>query len=201
MKYAGSEKLMTDTLRGIDLSYLPEGDHSEVMRSVLKTLDFLGYFDKAGNEVATPQSSYLDALSSAMQKHLNLNDQDRDLVIMRHDFELWEYFKGAEDGPAEISRKRIKHTSTMVASGKSKADGGPTIMSKTVGVTCAIATRLVLEGKISLRGVLSPIHPEIYNPVLDQLATHGVMMKDESQVIAVESKLNAADAPHYKAGS
>lgn len=136
-----------------------------------------------------------------MQKHLNLNDQDRDLVVMRHDFELWEYFKGAEDGPNEISRKRIKHTSTMVASGKSKADGGPTIMSKSVGVTCAIATRLVLEGKISLRGVLSPIHPEIYNPVLDQLAAQGIKMKDEQEVIAVESKLSASDAPHYKADS
>lgn len=43
-KYGASEQLMKDTLRGVDLAYLSEAEHSEVMRSVLKTLDFLGFF-------------------------------------------------------------------------------------------------------------------------------------------------------------
>jgi hypothetical protein len=54
-----------------------------------------------------------------MQTKLAMNDQDRDLVIMRHEF-------GIED---PNSGKKWKHTSTLIASGQSKASGGSTIMS------------------------------------------------------------------------
>jgi hypothetical protein len=73
-----------------------------------------------------------------MQKKLAMDDHDRDLVIMRHEF-------GIED---PNSGKKWKHTSTLIASGQSKASGGSTIMSQAVGITCGIATRLVLVGKI-----------------------------------------------------
>jgi len=54
-------------------------------------------------------------------------------------------------------------------------------MSHTVGVTCALATRLVLEKKITERGVLSPMAKEIYQPVLEALEKHhGVTMVEES---------------------
>jgi len=54
-------------------------------------------------------------------------------------------------------------------------------MSKTVGVTCGIASRMVLTGKIPQRGVLSPIYPEIYNPILKELESNGVRMIEESE--------------------
>jgi len=69
-----------------------------------------------------------------MQGKLALEDNDRDLVIMRHEFGIQ-----SPDSNQELTR-----TSTMVASGDSRASGGFSIMSKTVGYTCAIATRLVL---------------------------------------------------------
>lgn len=53
-------------------------------------------------------------------------------------------------------------------------------MAKTVGMTAAIGTRLILDGKISLRGVLSPIHKEIYEPILNELEKYGVVMIEES---------------------
>ena len=84
---------------------------------------------------------------------------------MRHDFEIWDHC--ASDQAGMMTRKRFHHSSTLIASGQSKASGGHSIMSTTVGKTCAIATRLVLEGKIKKRGVLSPIHAEIYEPILD----------------------------------
>jgi len=62
-----------------------------------------------------------------------------------------------------------EETSTMIVTGETKKSGGHSIMSLTVGTTCAIATRLVIEGKVSHRGVLSPIHKEIYQPILDTL--------------------------------
>lgn len=54
-------------------------------------------------------------------------------------------------------------------------------MAKTVGMTAAIGCRLILEGKISLRGVLSPIHKEIYEPCLAELERLGVALIEESE--------------------
>lgn len=71
----------------------------------------------------------------------------------------------------------------MIASGHSKASGGYSIMSQTVGYTCAIATRLVLLNKVPQRGVLSPIYPEIYNPILDELKTMGISMEESEELI------------------
>ena len=53
-------------------------------------------------------------------------------------------------------------------------------MAKTVGVTTAIVTRLILEGKIPQRGVVSPIHKEIYGPTLDELEKVGIKLTEES---------------------
>jgi saccharopine dehydrogenase (NADP+, L-glutamate forming) len=71
----------------------------------------------------------------------------------------------------------------MIASGHSKASGGYSIMSQTVGYTCAIATRLVLLNKVPQRGMLSPIYPEIYNPILDELKTMGISMEESEELI------------------
>lgn len=107
-----------------------------------------------------------------MGKKLAMSDHDRDLVIMRHVFHIQD----------PKTNHRWEHTSTMVASGESKASKGISLMSKTVGVTCALATRLVLDKKIKDRGVISPITPDIYYPILKDLETHhGVIMVEDSQ--------------------
>jgi hypothetical protein len=54
-------------------------------------------------------------------------------------------------------------------------------MAKTVGMTAAIATRLIIENRISLRGVLSPIYKEIYDPCLKELEKYGVTLIEESE--------------------
>ena len=43
----------------------------------------------------------------------------------------------------------------------------------------AIATKLILQGKINMKGVHIPIHPEIYNPVLAELASMGITFIEE----------------------
>jgi len=54
-------------------------------------------------------------------------------------------------------------------------------MSESVGKTCGIGSRMVLEGKIPQRGVLSPIFPEIYTPILKELEKHNIRMIEESE--------------------
>ena len=75
------------------------------------------------------------------------------------------------------NKEEWEHTSTMIGSGAADRS----FMSQTVGITCAIATRMVLEGKINERGVLSPITSEIYNPILTELEKIGIYMVEESE--------------------
>jgi saccharopine dehydrogenase (NADP+, L-glutamate forming) len=54
-----------------------------------------------------------------------------------------------------------------------------TSIARTVSLPAAIAVKMILEKKIDLKGVLRPVLPEIYNPVLDELKTLGIEMKEE----------------------
>jgi hypothetical protein len=53
-------------------------------------------------------------------------------------------------------------------------------MARTVSLPAAIATRLILEDKINLTGVLAPVMPEVYNPVLDELETMEIVCKEQT---------------------
>ena len=68
-----------------------------------------------------------------MEKKLSLNDNDMDLVVMKHIFTL-----------EDKNKVRWNHYSTLIGMGQPKASGGYTIMAKTVGITSAISAKLVL---------------------------------------------------------
>jgi len=42
---------------------------------------------------------------------------------------------------------------------------------------------LILEGKITLRGSVLPIYPEIYNPVLKELEEFGIKYSHRKRII------------------
>jgi saccharopine dehydrogenase-like NADP-dependent oxidoreductase len=52
-------------------------------------------------------------------------------------------------------------------------------MSITVGVPVAIATKLLLQGKINLTGVHRPLSKQVYDPVMEELAEYGIEFKEE----------------------
>ena len=49
-----------------------------------------------------------------------------------------------------------------------------TAMAKTVGLPVFFASKLLLENKVSLKGVKIPIYKEIYKPILENLSKEGV---------------------------
>jgi hypothetical protein len=53
-------------------------------------------------------------------------------------------------------------------------------MARTVSLPAAIATKLIVEGKIDLTGVHIPVLPEFYEPVLKEL--------EEMKITFVERK-------------
>jgi len=91
------------------------------------------------------------------------------MVVLNHKFHAW--FE------ADDHFERL--TSTLVDFGEPYGDSS---MSRTVSLPAAIASRLILEGKIPQRGVLRPVHSEIYNPVLDELATMNIVCSEEKTI-------------------
>eukprot|EP00356_Strombidium_inclinatum_P012728 CAMPEP_0170491436 /NCGR_PEP_ID=MMETSP0208-20121228/11005_1 /TAXON_ID=197538 /ORGANISM="Strombidium inclinatum, Strain S3" /LENGTH=483 /DNA_ID=CAMNT_0010767009 /DNA_START=62 /DNA_END=1511 /DNA_ORIENTATION=+ len=167
--------LIRDLLHKVDFSYVKCADETvKAMNNIVKTLKFLDFFDdnnkiKAKTDDGKARSA-LDILGDLMVKKLAMADNDRDLIAMRHIFKIHD----PKDGES------WEHTSTMVVTGDSKASGNQSMMAITVGVTCGIATRMVLEGEVKKTGVLSPITPEIYEPILKELEKKGIFMVDES---------------------
>jgi saccharopine dehydrogenase-like NADP-dependent oxidoreductase len=53
-----------------------------------------------------------------------------------------------------------------------------TAMSITVGLPVAITAKLILQGKISLKGVQIPVLKEVYDPVLSELADYGIKFEE-----------------------
>jgi saccharopine dehydrogenase (NADP+, L-glutamate forming) len=53
-----------------------------------------------------------------------------------------------------------------------------TAMAKTVGLPLGIAAKLILENKISVRGLHIPVIAEIYTPVLEELSKNNVSFKE-----------------------
>jgi saccharopine dehydrogenase-like NADP-dependent oxidoreductase len=64
----------------------------------------------------------------------------------------------------------------MVIKGKDTQD---TAMAMTVGYPVGIATKMILNGKISTPGVHIPIKKEMYDPILAELVDYGVRFQEK----------------------
>jgi len=168
--------LIGQMLSRVDMKHL-HGDKAAVEQAylgIIKSLHFLGFFDDAMTvqmvDAHGKPRLYIDVFGGVMADKMTHGDTDRDLVVMRHNFIL-----------EDQNKKRWKHTSTMIDSGQSFKSGGNSLMSQTVGITTAIGTRLVLTGKISRKGVVSPIYKDIYDPILKELERFGIVMIEASE--------------------
>ena len=52
-------------------------------------------------------------------------------------------------------------------------------MSDTVGLPVAIAAKMILSNEINKTGVLLPIEPEIYKPILKEMESFGVLFHEK----------------------
>jgi len=118
-------------------------------------LGLLGH-EKIGLPCATPAA----ILQQLLEKKWKLEEGDKDMIVMQHIF----------DYESAIGEKHTL-TSSLVVKGENEQD---TAMAKTVGLPLGIAAKLLLQGKIDLRGVLIPVHSQIYIPILKELEEYGV---------------------------
>ena len=97
-----------------------------------------------------------------------MKPDDRDMIVMVHQIRF------------ERRGKPYNAESTLVSIGEDRLH---TAMARTVGLPLGIAAILLLEGRIRLTGLHIPILPEIYEPVLGELARQGIRF--EHKVTAV----------------
>ena len=128
----------------------------------VKNLEWLGLFGDRRFEVE--KTTMLDALGALMLEKLSFGQGERDMVVLVH--HVTAEFPGG-------GREHI--TSQLIDFG---IVGGDSSMSRTVSLPAAIGAHMLLSGKITTPGVLRPVTPEIYNPVLDELVTLGIDCKE-----------------------
>jgi len=119
-----------------------------------RNLEWLGAL--SDRPVAAGTATMLDALGDLMYDKLAYAEGERDMIVLFHDFTA-----AFPDG----RRERI--TSRLIDFGVA---GGDSSMSRTVSLPAAIGAHMILQGEITERGVLVPVMPGIYKPVLDELA-------------------------------
>ncbi len=129
---------------------------------IIKSLDWLGLFS---DETVPDVGNRLDILSERMQEKLFFKPGEKDMLILRHRFIV-----------ENKDKTRDLITSTLIDFGIPFGDSS---MARTVSLPMAIGTRLIAEGKITMKGVQTPIHPAIYEPVLRELETMNIKMVEK----------------------
>ena len=75
---------------------------------------------------------------------------------------------------AQFPDHKEKRSGTMLVTG---IPGGDSAMSRAVSLPAAIASKLILNGKIKAKGVHRPLSSEIYIPVLKEMKDLGLYFK------------------------
>ncbi len=128
---------------------------------IMEKLEWTGMF--SDTKINLPNATPAQILELILMDRWKLLEDDRDMIVMYHKLGY------------EINGEHKMIESSMVVEGEDKVN---TAMSKTVGIPVAIATKLILQGIINLKGVQIPIYPNIYEPMLKELEKHGISFKE-----------------------
>jgi saccharopine dehydrogenase (NADP+, L-glutamate forming) len=162
-------------LAGFIQSRSTEGLREQVARhlkldngsNVLDRWEWLGLFSNDPLPIVGQQTTALDVLAARMEAKMQYKKGERDMLILLHRFVA--RFPGRPD--EHIS-------STLIDFGQPDGDSS---MARTVSLPAAVGTRLILTGAIREPGVHIPVRPEIYNPILDELATMGIRCEEKTE--------------------
>lgn len=129
-------------------------DHDSDIMEKMHSLDLFSD-QKIGIANATPAQ----VLQHILEQKWTMDDDDLDMIVMYHLFGF------------ELDGKKQQRESFMVLEGEDRVH---TAMAKTVGLPVGIAAKMILNGNIITPGIHMPINKEVYEPVLDELESHGI---------------------------
>ena len=134
-------------------------DQDDIMWGKLLELDLFNPSKKIPLKNASPAQM----LQFILEDSWTLKEDEKDMIVMYHKFGY------------ELNGKKKQIDANMVVIGENRAY---TAMSKTVGLPVAMATLLILNGKITTPGVQIPILKEVYGPILKELKNYGISFKE-----------------------
>ena len=130
----------------------------------IENIKWLGVFDD--RPLPKDMESVVDAMVPLCIEKMSYEPGERDLIVLHHIFDV------------ELGGDKKTITSTLIDYG---IPNGDSAMARTVSLPAAIGSKLILQGKIKETGVLIPVQPDIYNPILDEL--------ENMNIICVEKEL------------
>jgi saccharopine dehydrogenase (NADP+, L-glutamate forming) len=159
-------EMETTTHRDFIKAFVDGDDVEDTIESkfgpeAFRRLKWSGLF--SDEKVDLPKGTPAQILEHILNKKWKLRPEDKDLVVMWHRF---GYEQQGKTGQIEAS---------LVATG---TDSVNTAMARTVGLPLGIAAKLLIQGKISQRGVAIPVSREIYEPVLEELKGLGIELRE-----------------------
>ncbi len=175
----------TYTIKGADRftyasllsSYIPQGKGNlrgrladfmgkDADAEVLDKIEWLGFFGEV--KISRKEGTPAQLLQDLLEKKWLLKDNDKDMIVMQHLFEI-DNSKNSDLPKGIISSLVVKGT-----------DQNHTAMAKTVGLPLAICVKNFLTGKFNLTGVQIPTDKQIYLPLLSELEKHGIIFEEKS---------------------
>ncbi|XP_066525161.1 alpha-aminoadipic semialdehyde synthase, mitochondrial isoform X2 [Hoplias malabaricus] len=131
----------------------------------MQSLRWLGMLT---DEPVPQTGTILASLAKHLETKLLFDQGERDMIVMRNDV-------GIRHPTGELETKHI----SLVVYGD---PNGFSAMAKTVGYPAAIATRMLLNGELTTKGLVAPITKNIYGPVLKRLQEEGLQFITKSSV-------------------
>jgi saccharopine dehydrogenase-like NADP-dependent oxidoreductase len=138
----------------------------EVNDDFIKKLDWLGLFDNVQISINSGTNSNL--LVDLMLKKLSYEPHEKDMIIVHNEMIV------------EFPDRKEKRISSMLNEGIPYGDSA---MARAVSLPPAIAVKLILERKITSKGVRIPSTKEMYEPILEEMETFGFAFKKETIVL------------------
>jgi saccharopine dehydrogenase-like NADP-dependent oxidoreductase len=130
-----------------------------------KTMVDLGLLDEGTVMVDGRPVDRRRYLAAALAPGLDYGPRERDVAVVRVEV------LGRREGRARRVVLRLTDMRDL--------DTGLSAMSRTVGFTAAIGARLIMDGTVSRRGVLSPLRDVPYPRLKQELADRGITIFEE----------------------
>ncbi|KAG0132767.1 Saccharopine dehydrogenase [Tuber indicum] len=136
---------------------------NEEKERIINGMRWLGMFSEVK---IIPRGNPLDTLCATLEEKMQYGPGERDMVMLQHKFGI-EFADGSKE----------TRTSTLIEYGERV---GYTSMARLVGIPCAVAAKLVLDGTISDKGILAPVTEKLCDPLRKELKdAHGIECIEE----------------------
>jgi saccharopine dehydrogenase-like NADP-dependent oxidoreductase len=155
-------------------SFLPAGNGNvksklagfmkeEYDQEIEQMLEYLEIF--SDKKIQIEEGSPAQILQTLLEEKWKLKPNDKDMIVMQHQFEY-----------SDKNKKSRRIHSSLVVTGK---DPHHTAMALTVGLPLGITVKNFLTSKFRAAGVQIPVTKEIYEPLLTELASTGIIFTEK----------------------